>query len=104
MIANLSPRRLWAIVGAVGAVLIVAVGYFFFISSEKSSTADLLSQAADAQTQAAVSHAKAAELRTDNKKLAKYKAQLAELDKAIPPAHRPPSSSRTCSGSASRRT
>ena len=84
MIANLSPRRLWAIVGAAGAALIVAVGYFFFISGEKSSTADLLSQAADAQTQAAVSHAKVAELRKDNEKLAKYKAQLAELEKAIP--------------------
>ena len=84
MIANLSPRRLWAIVGFVGAVLIVAVGYFFFISSEKSSTANLLSQAADAQTQAAVGHAKVAELRKDNEKLARYKSQLDELEKAIP--------------------
>ena len=84
MIANLSARRLWAIVGAAGAALIVAVGYFFFISDEKSSTADLLSQAADAQTQAAVSHAKVAELRKDNEKLARYKSQLDELEKAIP--------------------
>lgn len=81
---NGSPRRTWALIGAAGTLVILAIGWFLFISSEKSSRSDLLDQAASTRDQAAITQSKIAALRKDNERLPTYKAQLAALAKALP--------------------
>ncbi len=83
---QLTPRRLWFLIGAVGCLAVVAVGYSLFVSGAKSERSDLAGQSADAQVQTAANRSKLAALQADNKNLPKYKTQLAALTSALPTA------------------
>jgi Tfp pilus assembly protein PilO len=85
---NAVPRsqieRLWLVAGGLIAFVMLLIGYFFFISPQRSSTADVDSQAATVQQQNAVLQAKLDALREQNKNLDKYQADLAALHQALP--------------------
>ena len=79
-----SPRLLWLLLGLVASLFVLAVGYFMFISGEKTTQADLQSQTDNARQQVATSRSKVAVLRDDNGNLPMYKMQLAGLSEAVP--------------------
>ena len=76
--------RIWLMAGGFASALIVAFGWLFFISSEKSDTSNYRQQLANAQTQAIVIHRHLNTLKTDNANLAQYKQQLAADQAALP--------------------
>ena len=77
-------ERLWLVAGGLVAFVMLLVGYFFFISPQRSSTSDVNQQTATAQQQNAVLQARLDALREQNKNLNKYKAQLAAAQQALP--------------------
>jgi hypothetical protein len=82
----LQDRRAWLCGGAVAAVLIAAVSWFMVISPERSSTASLGTQTADAQLQNALTQTKVAKLRLQADSIGKLQAQLASAFEALPKA------------------
>ncbi len=76
--------RIWLMAGGFAAVLIVAVGWLFFISSEKSDASNYREQLSNAQTQALVIHRHLNTLKADNANLAQFKQQLAVDQAALP--------------------
>jgi Tfp pilus assembly protein PilO len=76
--------RLWVVGGAVGAVLLLAIGWFFFIGPQQAQTDALNEKAAAAQVQLAAQRRRLAELRKDNTMLPQYRAQLALDQQALP--------------------
>ncbi|MDQ1733274.1 MAG: hypothetical protein QOK10_3433 [Pseudonocardiales bacterium] len=76
--------RLWIMGGAVAALLLVALAWFFAVSPELSSASSLKSQTADAQTQNITLQAKIRKLQDDNQKMATIQASLADARKALP--------------------
>jgi Tfp pilus assembly protein PilO len=81
---NRSSQRTWVLLGAAGVLAVIALGWFFLIRPESSSQGDLLGQASDARSQAAVSRTRVAGLRAENEKLPAYRAELATLQRALP--------------------
>jgi hypothetical protein len=82
---NITSRdRLWAIGGVLAAAVIVALGYFLFVSSQNSQTSDLKSQLTSAQAQTALIHQRITQLQKENANLATYKATLAADQAALP--------------------
>jgi Tfp pilus assembly protein PilO len=79
-------ERLWLIAGGLVAFVMCLIGYFFFISPQRSSTSDVNGQVADAQQQNAVLQGRINGLNEQNKNLARYQAQLAEERLALPAA------------------
>jgi Tfp pilus assembly protein PilO len=77
-------ERLWLVAGGLVAFVMLLIGYFFFISPQRSSTSEVNQQTATAQQQNAVLQARLDALREQNKNLNKYKAQLAAAQQALP--------------------
>lgn len=78
--------RLWILGGAVGAALILALGYFFLISPQYDDTAALDAQAVGEQARVSKLQDRLGELREQNANLAQYKATLAGDKLALPSA------------------
>jgi hypothetical protein len=86
--SNAVPRsqieRLWFVAGGVIAFVMLLVGYFFFISPQRSNTSDINSRAATVRQQNVALQARLDALREQNKNLPKYQAELAALKQALP--------------------
>jgi Tfp pilus assembly protein PilO len=76
--------RVWLAGGALGAVVLVAVGWFLLISPQNGRTAAVDAQAAVARTQQLTLQHRLAELQRQNADLADYQAQLAAAQAALP--------------------
>ncbi|HVU93562.1 MAG TPA: hypothetical protein VHC23_15110 [Jatrophihabitans sp.] len=79
-------ERLWLVGGGTVALLLTVIAYFFFISPQRSETADVRAQVADAKTENTVLQHKLAALREQNKSLARYQQDLAAARRALPSA------------------
>jgi hypothetical protein len=77
-------ERLWLTGGAFAAFIMLLVGYFFFVSPQRSDTSSLKSQVVDAQQRNTVLEARINSLRQQNKNVAKYQAQYAQARLALP--------------------
>lgn len=78
--------RLWAIGGAVGAVLLLAVGWFFLVSPQYGETRSLNDQANTAEVKLGSLQRKLVDLRQQNADLPRYKAELETAHRALPAA------------------
>ncbi len=76
--------RLWLVGGALGAVVLIAVGWFFLISPQNGRTAALDSQADAARTRQVTLQHKLADLQRQNDDLAGYQAKLDSAKAALP--------------------
>jgi Tfp pilus assembly protein PilO len=76
--------RLWAVGGALGAVVLLAVGWFFFVGPQRSETSALREQAIAAQDRVSVLQRRLVELREQKADLPRYEAQLARQRQALP--------------------
>ena len=80
-----SPQeRLWLIGGAVGAFLMLVIGYFMLISPQRSNTQTVRDQITTAQEQAMSLQQRINSLTAQSKDLPKYESQLASLQQALP--------------------
>jgi len=86
--SNAVPRsqveRLWLVAGGLVAFVMLLVGYFFFISPQRSNTSDVNGQTATVKQQNAVLQARLDALREQNKNLSKYQQQLRAMQAALP--------------------
>jgi cell division protein FtsB len=83
-VARSQTERLWLIGGGLVAFVLLLIGYFFFISPQRSQTSNVDSQVATAkQANAQLQHRLDA-LRQQNKNLPKYRADLAKARLALP--------------------
>jgi Tfp pilus assembly protein PilO len=78
------PGRLWAIGGALAAVVLLAVGWFLLIGPQNSRTNELNNQTVEAQDRAAGLRTKLIELRRQNEDLPKYRQELTLARAALP--------------------
>jgi type IV pilus assembly protein PilO len=78
--------RLWMIGGAVGAVLLLALGWFFFISPQRAQTSSLHDQLAETELRQTVLQKRLADLRRQNARMPQYLAQLGRDRQALPAA------------------
>jgi Tfp pilus assembly protein PilO len=76
--------RLWLVGGALGAVLLLAIGWFFFISPQQAQTGKLADDAGAAQLQLTALRHRLTQLRQQNTRLPEYRAQLATAQQALP--------------------
>lgn len=83
-VARSQGERLWLISGGLVAFVMVLIGYFFFISPERSNTADVKGNVGTARQQNAVLRARLDALRAQSKDLAKYQAELLAARQALP--------------------
>lgn len=79
-------ERRWLFGGGVLAVALFVVGYLFFIAPQRAQTDDVNSQSQSARAQNATLTARLDALRTQNKNLPTYRAQLAAARSALPAA------------------
>ncbi|HEX3334934.1 MAG TPA: hypothetical protein VHS54_00645 [Jatrophihabitans sp.] len=77
-------ERLWLIGGGLVAFVLLLIGYFFFISPQRSQTSDVNSQIVTAKQANAQLQQRLDALRQQNKNLPKYKADLAKARLALP--------------------
>jgi Tfp pilus assembly protein PilO len=77
-------ERLWLIGGAVGAFLMLVIGYFMLISPQRSNTQSVRDQITTAQEQAMTLQQRINALTAQSKDLPKYQSQLASLQEALP--------------------
>jgi hypothetical protein len=77
-------ERLWLLGGGLVALVMFLIGYFFFISPQRSETADVDSQIATTQSQNDVLQHRIDALREQNKNIAKFEADLAKARLALP--------------------
>jgi hypothetical protein len=77
-------ERLWLIGGALVAFLLLVLGYFLFISPQRSHTSRVNSQVDTARQQNATLQAHIDALRLQNRNLAKYEQQLKTARLALP--------------------
>jgi hypothetical protein len=77
-------ERLWMIAGGLIAFLMCLIGYFFFISPQRSSTSSVNAQVSDANQKNAALQARINALQEQSKNLARYQAQLAQARLALP--------------------
>ena len=74
--------RLWMIGGAVAAVVLIAVGWFFLISPQNGRTATFTGQTDDAHTKLITLQQHLSQLQRQNEDLAGYQTKLrSEADK-----------------------
>lgn len=83
-VARSQAERMWMIGGVVLALLVVVIGYFFFVGPQRDETASLESQAADARSQNSMLESKISSLRSQSANLAKYRSQLTTARQALP--------------------
>lgn len=76
--------RLWILGGAVAALLVVALAWFFVVSPEFNKVSSLQSQTADAQAQNITMQAKVHSLQSEYTKLPDLQASLAKARAALP--------------------
>jgi hypothetical protein len=76
--------KVWVGAGAGLAVFIIALGYLFVVSPQKSQASDLKSQTSQAESQNSLLQAKLTTLRQQSKNLDQYKATLARDQAALP--------------------
>jgi Tfp pilus assembly protein PilO len=76
--------RLWAIGGALGAVILFAIGWLFFIGPQYHQASSLQDQAAAAELRLTPLEHRLVELRQQNGNLERYRAQLARDRQALP--------------------
>jgi Tfp pilus assembly protein PilO len=76
--------RWWLAGGALGAVALLAVGWFFLVSPQHGRAATLREQTQTAQLSIAGQQHKLAALRKDAEQLAGYRAELDRLRQALP--------------------
>ncbi len=76
--------RLWMIGGALGAVALLAIGWFLFIGPKKQQTNSLHDQLDAAQLRRVTLEHQLADLRQQNRDLPRYLAQLARDRQALP--------------------
>jgi hypothetical protein len=77
-------ERLWMISGGLIAFILLLIGYFFFISPERSNTASVKSDVATAQEENHVLAARIEALRQQTKNMATYAAELTQARLALP--------------------
>ena len=77
-------ERLWLVAGGLIAFIMLLVGYFFFISPQRSNTSDVQGQTATVRQQNAELQARLDALREQNKNLGKYQAELKAAEEALP--------------------
>jgi Tfp pilus assembly protein PilO len=78
------PDRLWLIGGAVGAVALLAVGWFLFVSPRNVQTRSLHDQTATAELQASTLRHRLADLVKQNGELPRYRAERQRDRQALP--------------------
>jgi Tfp pilus assembly protein PilO len=76
--------RLWMLGGAVGAALLVALGWFLAISPKNAETDELVAQKETTETQLVVLRHRLDELEEESKNLPQYKATLKTNKAALP--------------------
>lgn len=76
--------RLWMIGGAVAAVVLIAVGWFFLISPQNGRTATFTGQTDDAHTKLITLQQRLSQLQKQNEDLAGYQANLRSDQAALP--------------------
>jgi len=76
--------RLWAAGGALCAVILLVVGWFFVISPQHEQTGSLSGQATQAQDKIPGLRRKLDDLRVQNSKIDEYRAQLIRDRQALP--------------------
>jgi hypothetical protein len=77
-------ERLWMIGGGLVALVITLIGWFFFISPQRSNTADVKGQVSTAAQERDQLRGKLDALRAQNRNLPKYRAELAQARLALP--------------------
>lgn len=77
-------ERLWMIGGGLIAFVAILIGWFFFISPQRSDTDDVNGQADSARSQNAALELRLTQLKAQNAKLPTYQAQLAAARLALP--------------------
>jgi type IV pilus assembly protein PilO len=77
-------ERLWLVAGGLIAFVMLLIGYFFFISPQRSNTSEVDARAATVQSQNSLLQARLDALRAENENLSKYEADLAALKQALP--------------------
>ena len=76
--------RLWMIGGALGAVVLLGIGWFLFISPKKAQTSRLQNQLAATEVRQTVLQQRLGDLRRQNSRMPQYLAQLARDRQALP--------------------
>jgi Tfp pilus assembly protein PilO len=84
MMRTAHADRLWAIGGAVAAVAMLAVGWFFLIGPQYEETSRLRDDAVQARSQLPALQHRLVELRKQNEDLPQYLAQLERDRRALP--------------------
>ena len=84
MTGRSQQERLWMIAGGLAALVLLLIGWAFFISPQRSSTASVKSQVDSVQTQNAALETRIAGLQQQNSKMDWYKQQLAAANAALP--------------------
>ncbi|MDT4913828.1 MAG: hypothetical protein QOC66_2956 [Pseudonocardiales bacterium] len=80
-----SPQeRLWLTGGALAAVVMLLIGYFMLISPERADTQTVEDQVAVAEQQTASLQQRIDALIVQNKNLARYRTNVAQLRRALP--------------------
>jgi Tfp pilus assembly protein PilO len=77
-------RRLWLFVGAVAALLLLLIGWFLFISPQRSQTSSVNGQVSQAKHQNTLLKARIRSLQAQNANLSQYQSELAQAKLALP--------------------
>lgn len=77
-------ERLWMIAGGLAALVLLLIGWAFFISPQRSTTASVKAQVDSAQTQNAALETRITGLQQQSTKMGMYKQQLAAAAAALP--------------------
>jgi Tfp pilus assembly protein PilO len=78
--------RLWMVGGVLAAVAMLALGWFFAISTQRAETGRLVDETGTALAQVATLEQRLAELRAQNVDLDRYKGDLERNRRALPSA------------------
>jgi Tfp pilus assembly protein PilO len=76
--------KIWTAGGVLGAVVLLALGWFFFIGPQYAEAASLEEQRIQAEVRLTAQQRKLAELRRQNEDLPQYRAQLDRARAALP--------------------
>lgn len=77
-------ERVWLIAGALGGLVLVLIGYFFFISPQNGQTSTAQGRVNDARARNVSLNRHLSQLEAQNKNLAGYKQQLEQSKLALP--------------------
>lgn len=83
---TVGTNRHWLVAGALGAVALLAVGWFFFVSPQYKQAGDLRDQTSAQQSQIITLQHQLVQLRQQSEQLAQYQAKLAKDRHALPTA------------------